>query len=695
MTCRNLLLAWAVLLCSLTGTARAETTLTVRIGWDNLVRSDRWNPVFITLSDPKTRTVVVEFRAPHDSFYGMRVRQSMAIGPQPQTFPLYMPMRYFFSGDVAVVVRDGATGKKLAEYDGRQPGAFSRVQAGDSGRHFLGISGRPTGLTSVTSALENARLQSGYLNPYELPAVPIGYDCVDVLVLSAPDLNAITDDQQQAIVDWVRGGGRVMLWPGDQPVPDRSPLVNVLPCRIGTTRSIELDAAQLQAAGLSRRFGKLAARDLEPATNDAEAVTLLGSDEVKAYRRRVGLGMVFVSPVDLSQFQFNNAQDVWRLWKLVLTGMIHRLPEDGVKVPENQRYAGHLDQSVQNEVAAVRQIADVLGDVPGAGRFGFGYVAGVLIAMMLVVGPLDWFVLKKLGRQPWTWVTTTGWIGLITLSAVYAGNLFKSGELHFRTFQLVDQVDGFVVARNDLVGLYSPRTRRYEVETDLSSWWQPASPGDEYYGYRRSSGSEVVFRQSYKGNNPEPAMVNVWNLRFVKGRATAPGPAMIDASLTLGTDPKLPPHKRRLTGTITNLTDRPLKNIAVRCKLGWHIVPHGGGNLGRIEPGQTLQIDGVIDPVLPAPTRSPQDPAGDVLRLYANDQFLDRSRLWDVGGNLAPRRTVWLEHWVSDRDDVACVYGEFENPQAVVGLKGETPKEQHWKVMRALVPLGTRQANQP
>src|SRR4029453_16674355 len=102
------------------------------------------------------------------------------------------------------------------------------------------------------------------------------------------------------------------------------------------------------------------------------------------------------------------------------------------------------------EATALRQVGDLLGNVPGAGRFGFGYVAGILIAMMVIVGPVDWLLLKKLGRQPWTWATTTGWIALVTLSAVYAGHLFKSGDLHFRTFQLVDQADGLALARTDL-----------------------------------------------------------------------------------------------------------------------------------------------------------------------------------------------------------------------------------------------------
>jgi hypothetical protein len=169
---------------------------------------------------------------------------------------------------------------------------------------------------------------------------------------------------------------------------------------------------------------------------------------------------------------FNSSKDSWKVWRAALKGMVRKLPTDDAATP--QRSYG-VSEAVLREAASVRQVGDLLGDVPGPGRFGFGYVAGVMIGMMVIVGPVDWFVLKRLGRQPWTWVTTGGWIALVTLSAVYAGHLVKSGELHFRTFQLIDQVDGSAVARADVAALYSPRTTEYDVATPAESWWEPAS----------------------------------------------------------------------------------------------------------------------------------------------------------------------------------------------------------------------------
>ena len=83
-----------------------------------MIQADRWNPVYITLADSQPRNVLLEFRAPHGSFYGMRSRQIVTIGPQAQTFIVYMPLRHFMEGDLSFVVRDPGTRRRLADYPG-------------------------------------------------------------------------------------------------------------------------------------------------------------------------------------------------------------------------------------------------------------------------------------------------------------------------------------------------------------------------------------------------------------------------------------------------------------------------------------------------------------------------------------------------------------------------------------------------
>jgi hypothetical protein len=667
------------------------TSLGIRVGWGGRVQPDRWNPIYITLSDSTTRNVLFEFRAPHGGFYGMKSRQVITIGPEPQTFIVYMPLRQFMPEDLSFVVRDATTRRRLADYPGGPYFAFAPVGPTSPGYSLLGISGRRVTLRPLMNSLPGARLDAAHVETEELPTAAIGYDCLDVLILNAPDFTALLPEQQQAMLEWVRTGGNLLLWPGDTPVPESGPLVDALPCRIGNTTVIELSPDELKAAGLSARFRQLPGRVLEPRA-DATAVALMATDRVTAYQKRLGLGRVLVCPTDLSALQFSNPAKHWALWRVVLKGMIRRLPENATQ-PDEDYYAGVSETQVR-EQTALRQVGDLLGTVPGAGSFGFGYVAGVLIAMMVVVGPVDWFVLKKLGRQPWTWATTTGWVALVTLAAVYAGHLFKSGELHWRTFELVDQVDGVTVARTDLAALYSPRTTDYTVETRPDIWWQPASPGDEVYGYRRSA-QDVTFAQTYRGSTPDPMVVNVWNLRFLRGETTTAAPALIEANLRVEQRQAEGRTRKYLVGTITNAGTEPLVSVAVRTSAGWArpFVYRGTTQPAepvRIEPGQTADVDAMIDTTAPA---APSGKANDWRRMrypYYGDTVaqIDRSRLWDQGGDLSMRRTDRIEQWVTERDDLACVYAQCENAPPAAELVGSQAVESHWKVVRALVTLG-------
>jgi len=248
------------------------------------------------------------------------------------------------------------------------------------------------------------------------------------------------------------------------------------------------------------------------------------------------------------------------------------------------------------------------------------------------------------------------------------------------------------VAHTDLAALYSPRTTEYRFGSRPDDWWQPASPGDEFYGYRRSA-QEMEFAQTYRGSTPDPIVINVWNLRFLEGGSDAAASPLVEASLRVEqrqTDGK---PRKHLAGTIKNLGAEPLTHLAVRTQSGWARLFTAAGATQpaeplRIEPGQSAAVDTFIEALPPPPsvtndwqrTRYPYYPG--------NVAQIDPNRLWDQGGDLSMRRTDRIEQWVTERADLACVYAECEGPAPVMTLQTGTPIEKHWKVVRALVPLG-------
>jgi hypothetical protein len=337
--------------------------------------------------------------------------------------------------------------------------------------------------------------------------------------------------------------------------------------------------------------------------------------------------------------------------------------------------------------------------VPGVGRFDFSYVAVVLIGMMFIVGPLDWWVLRKLGRQEWTWVTTSGWIALITFSALYVGHVLKSGDLHYRSVRVIDQVDGKVVGVLDMTGIYSPKTQAYNLAGSRESWWEPANVDFQNPWQQRQRttttidmfqdryGQRPLTRMDSTGNQLPAMIVNVWNLRFMQSELGDPSGELplVSAAIQLVKTG----GETRIKGTISNRASQPLGGISIATKGGVARV------FAKVNPGQTLPIDLPLDPSSVKAVDSSNYhnqqmyPGMELPNPYAS--FGEESGFIAAATDMAGDRTQRVLELVSNRDDLACIYGLISDVPASVKLEYEQktpPKEQHWQVVRALVPLG-------
>jgi hypothetical protein len=590
-----------------------DVRLTAQLGWDGPLRSGRWMPLHVTASDPaatdaKPRAVRIDLEVPQGGPNVMQVHQYATIGPSPGTFTLLVPFRYDGGGNdggPTVTLRDAGTGKTLARWpDDRRsedgPGPFwDRLS--NSELRVVGVVGEWSLLEAMADAA-GAKLRAVQLPRDRLPVQPLGYDLLDVLVLNRANLNAVPGDVQQAMADWVRAGGTLLMWPGGDPVPP-GPLADVLPCRVGRPTAYPVTPAGRAAAVLpDGPNATLQGFELVP-TPDATSIPLWedptattgAAAAAVAYTRRVGFGRATVAPFDISRIRFRSTQAGRTFYARVTDrlGLVDQAVRPRSSNGYNYGYYGHgSDARTTRLDAATSTLQDHLGDVPGAGRFGFSYVAWVVVGMMVLVGPVDWFVLKRLGRQPWTWVTTAGWIGLVTAGALSVARVFKSGELHYNTVEMIDQADDRVVGRVALTGIYSPRTTEYHLDatpgatatpeatgagtpaTDAPAaaaaktaavpppgWWNVA--GSLGGGSGGGLSLDTPFHQTADANAPDAGgfTVNVWNLRFLRGEVAGDGgDPLVKADLRLVTGPG---GARTLEGTIRNLSDRPLTDVRV------------------------------------------------------------------------------------------------------------------------------------
>ncbi|HEV8604419.1 MAG TPA: hypothetical protein VGQ99_03580 [Tepidisphaeraceae bacterium] len=707
----------AVLLALLPAAATAKVNLQVDIGWNGAFRAGRWAPVYITASDDAAlpaRNVIIEIMAPHDKTFALKILNPATIRPDPSTVLVYVPLTFQLEDTIAVI-RDAGSFRKLAEQpfdsSNRPDGRLGRVYYGSGGGEILlGVSGVSQHGLSVLKgqfrwADENTPapqpgqpvfpppdIQIGYLEPRMLPDAKVGYECLDALVLAAADIVNMSPQRQGAIAAWVRGGGRLIFWASDGPIPADSPIIELLPGEIGSAQTINLTLVDTKAAGLASRVENVPARKITPAP-DAQKLDLFAGKGA-AYFGRAGMGQVALLSFDASKLTFADTVSGRKFWRPIF----HRTLKAREERPQNNYYGFGNDPSETRRLAAAEKIIDRLGNVPGVGRFDFSYVALVMIAMMLIVGPVDWFILRKLGRQEWTWVTTGGWIALITFGALYVGHVLKSGDLHYRTVRVIDQADDKVVGVLDIIGIYSPKTQAYNLDGPRECWWEPANV-DFQPNWRQTQrttstidmfqnrfGQKPLTRTDSNGNRVPAMVVNVWNLRFMQSELGDPGsdPPPISSSLQL----VKVGNELRIRGTITNRNGLPLQSITIATKAG------AAHLLNPIAANQMSPIDAVVEPS----TFKPVDISQYQPYYYygGNQQNPYSAMSEDLGfigaaTDMAADRSQRLIELLSTRDDLACIYGVINNAPPAVKLEQEeknAPKEQHWQVIRALAPLG-------
>jgi hypothetical protein len=643
-----------ILLC-LTSSLLADVTLDVKVGYGERFRPGRWTPVFLTVQSDQPLSIDADLRVASSSSSVINIQQRIGAGPVQQTYVIYAPVS-MLNDPLRVTLTHSETGQRVANWPSDDPQGVNMR---------FGFSGEQIGFFALTAgrapAMQNLIFNRGtgtsvvaHAPTRDLPRTPVGYESIDLLFLNNPDFSTLSVEQQSAVVSWVRAGGCLILWPGIESIPADAPLQTILPASPGDIIPLKISAAQLDDSGLPGRFAGMSRRTLiaHPQMQPTLDVTVLG--DASAIVGRCGLGRVMMMPVDASTLQFESTAQFQTFWQHLLSNLLH--------APANADAVN--DFASQNEpVTAAHAVLDMIGNIPSTGSFGFGYIAITLLGLMLVVGPVDYFVLKKLGHQPWTWATTIGWIGLFTVGAVYAGSLMRSGELHLRTARLIDQAPDGVVAENEVALVYAPRSSFYTLSTDTASdtpaWWQPV-PGENMYS-QNSFALPVNINQNTHGTSVEPMWINVWSWRFLQSRKYVSRPVIIESVLTT------------TSGSQINLRLTNLSNQTLR-----HIVLGRGSETFSVKqtllPGATVNIN----PTQLTPTNSENQtftPVADYETIFglsplANDIFKDTTE---------PLRLEWVVY--AELTDIASTASTV--PAASTTLTDASAIAEHRTFVRA------------
>ena len=208
----------------------------------------------------------------------------------------------------------------------------------------------------------------------------------------------------------------------------------------------------------------------------------------------------------------------------------------------------------------------------------FGWVAFFIFLYILLIGPGDYFLLKKVfKRMELTWITFPAIVLAVSALAYIAAYAVKGRELRINKVDVldVDQTSG-MVRGTSVVNLFSPQNRDYGVSfvplpmdqappekpskstgaEVLTSWM--GTPENQFGGMGNSG--RMGFSSGGYSAEPvgsserlEGVRVAIWSTKSLTSRWYGPSPNLVEADL-------LPSGIDRLTGTVVNRLPIPLED---------------------------------------------------------------------------------------------------------------------------------------
>ncbi len=234
----------------------------------------------------------------------------------------------------------------------------------------------------------------------------------------------------------------------------------------------------------------------------------------------------------------------------------------------------------------------------------FGWVTLFLLLYVLVVGPLDYFLLKKLfKRLELTWVTFPTLVILVSILAYAVAYRSKGNDVRINQIDLVEyDLHGNQAYGSSWFTLFSPRIARYTIglEPAAPDWASPRGADTPYPGTMLATlhATERFQRPGSQGLFPNP-YVYAADATGIEG---VPLPVWATRSFTASWHAPLDPARPAIAaeiersrlgkqlpkGTITNNLPVTLRGVTL-------FYQNRVYSLGDIASGEDKRIDGIFE----------------------------------------------------------------------------------------------------
>lgn len=391
------------------------------------------------------------------------------------------------------------------------------------------VAARPQGLVSQLQLPAN---QNGLapvtvpLTPADLPDRIEAWSALDRLVWQDVDTNTLSSDQIGALRGWLALGGRLIIVGGTAGPSVLSGFPDaILPYRPSSTEDVA-------AASLTSLVGgaPAAATDVPALAGslDHGRALVTSGDRVIAADATYGSGSVTLVGFDPTVGWIADSKSTGQLWR-------------GLVPPRTSAATSMIDDS---------QILGAVQQFPNVALPPIGGLLLLLLGYIVLIGPINYLVLRRLDRREWAWITMPILIALFAVGAYGFGSALRGSDIIVNEVAIVrgapDATEG---SAQVYFGIFSPTRGTYQVALPGGALVSAPVVGDLFGG--QVGALDVVQGATARVRD---LSVGFGSLRTVRADTPVNVPKLhADLQLVNGT----------LTGTIRNDSDVTLESPAV------------------------------------------------------------------------------------------------------------------------------------
>jgi len=529
--------------------AQSSVTIIAQAGLDGFCKVDKWLPVHITVENTGA-DINARVQTSYKNSLGGQTVNGVDI-PLPATsrkeFFLYVkPEGLMRTFNVSVLNGNKTLARKNLNINCASNPTLFGVLADNPSAYTLLNNVRP--LTGAT--------RTAQLNISDLPDQVQGWGMLDALIISNVDTGTLTLEQKKALELWLANGGKLFVTGGIQWQSITAGISDFLPIQLTSTQKV----TGLSALSAYAMDSTLPESDAILATGkvQADANILVAQNGVPVLiEKTIGFGKVYYFAADPGLKPLNDWIGMQAIYEHLLT------------------FATSKPSWVTGTWTSSYQASAALATLPELALPSFIYVCCWLGLYITIIGPVNYFILRRMKRAELAWITVPVLVIIFTSLAYFSGYLYRGTRPILNRLTMLQAWQGVDQAKAaSLIGVYSPSRTAYNVESQDQFL---IFPFPDLNGNLQGN-SNWLSLKSDAGNTLPDVRVEIGGMQSLAVDGVMPSLA-VQHDLTLTLTDNIPVLK----GSITNTSKYTLKDAVFVTTNGWELI-------GDIAPQESKDV---------------------------------------------------------------------------------------------------------